>query len=137
VEQYLGLIGKPGQNRKRSGHVSDADRAKEAVFGLLWNAHQPALPPFIVQWRFAKAVGRDWRADYGWPQFQLGLEVDGGVWRKGGGAHSHPSAILRDMEKHNDAIRCGVRLLRVTTDEVRTGKALHIVCEVMRALRLI
>jgi hypothetical protein len=134
VPEYLASIGRTAPKR---APPTAADRQKEAVFGALWNAHYPPLPPYVRQWRFAKSLKREWAADYGWPALAFGLEVDGGIWKRGGGAHSHPSSILRDMEKHNGALLCGVRLYRVTTDQVASGLAVAMVRDAMIHLRLI
>lgn len=61
---------------------------------------------------------RRWRFDYAWPDKLTAVEIDGGIWRKGGGAHSRPSNILRDMEKINAAVLLGWRVLRFTPDRL-------------------
>lgn len=83
------------------------------------------VPFFVTQFHFAKELGRQWAADYAWPKFKLLVEIDGGLWRKGGGAHSRPTAILRDMQKHNDAALLGFHVLRFSTDDVKSGTALR------------
>lgn len=110
-----------------------AARAKreqfERMFAQQFAALRLAAP--LPQFKFAKALGREWTADFAWPDLKLLLEVDGGVWRRGGGAHSHPSNILRDMEKQNDATLLGWRVLRFSTDEVKSGHAVRFVERVM------
>lgn len=64
----------------------------------------------------------------------LAVEVEGGIWRKGGGAHSHPTNILRDIEKHNLAVLAGWRVLRFTTDQVKSGEAVNLLKEVFAGL---
>jgi very-short-patch-repair endonuclease len=93
------------------------------------------LPKPIRQFRFAESLGRKWQADFAYPKRKLLIEIDGGVWRKGGGAHSHPSNILRDMEKQNDATRLGFYVLRFTSDQVRTGEAIDFLIQVLHGLR--
>src|SRR5574337_445194 len=56
---------------------------------------------------------RGWRFDYAFVAQKIAVEVEGGVWRRGGGAHSHPLNIERDMEKYNAAAVLGWRILRV------------------------
>lgn len=76
------------------------------------------------EYRFA--APRRFRADYWiWPD--LLVECDGGIWRKGGGAHSRPANILRDIEKANLAMFNGYRLLRVTPDMIKSGEALALI----------
>jgi very-short-patch-repair endonuclease len=73
------------------------------------------------------ATGRKFAADFGWPEFKLLVEVQGGIWRKGGGAHSHPNNILRDIEKLQLAVLNGWSLFPVTTDEVKRGEAVKLI----------
>ena len=55
------------------------------------------LPSWHEQYPFAASLGRKFRADFAWPEYQLLVEVQGGIWRRGGGAHSHPIDIERDI----------------------------------------
>ena len=43
---------------------------------------------------------------------KLAIEFEGGIWMKGGGAHSRPQAIERDIEKYNLAQSEGWEVLR-------------------------
>lgn len=68
---------------------------------------------------------RRWRFDYAWPLHRLALEIEGGVWIRG--RHTRPSGYLKDMEKYNRAAIEGWRILRATPQDVRSGKAAHLV----------
>jgi hypothetical protein len=70
------------------------------------------LPPPVEEHFFHPK--RKWRFDYAWPAHKIALEVEGGIWRKGGGAHSRPSAIMRDIEKYNSATLLGWKIYRCT-----------------------
>ena len=61
---------------------------------------------------------RKWRFDYAIPDHKIAIEVEGGIWMKGGGAHSRPKNILRDMAKYNEATALGWRLIRVTPQQL-------------------
>ena len=91
------------------------------------------IPMPIEQRRFALSIERQWRFDFCWPECMVAVEIDGGVWRRGGGAHSHPLDILRNMTKRNDAALLGWRVLSFTTDEVT--KSLHAIEFTVRVLR--
>ena len=78
------------------------------------------LPAPVREYPFAKELGRKWRADYCWPDHRLILEVDGGVWKKGGGRHTRGSGWMKDTEKLNTATVLGYRLLRCTPDQLAT-----------------
>lgn len=80
------------------------------------------LPAFERQYPFAKPH-REYRADFAWPAYQLIVEINGGTWRKGGGAHSHPVSIVHDMERTQVAVWLGWYILPFTPDEVKNGHA--------------
>jgi hypothetical protein len=56
---------------------------------------------------------RKFRFDYAWPDIRLAVELNGGIWRKGGGAHTGIGHI-RDMEKFNLAQEEGWVVLQYT-----------------------
>lgn len=66
---------------------------------------------------------RRWQFDYAFPLSLIAVEVEGGIWRKGGGAHSHPSNIERDLAKYNAAAILGWRILRYAPEDL--GNAIH------------
>jgi very-short-patch-repair endonuclease len=115
------------QQRKREASASWEDDFDYAVKSHL-------LPVITRKFLFAKQpLGRRWEADFAYPDLKLLIEIDGGVWRRGGGAHSHPSNIQRDMEKSNDAALLGYRQLRFTSDQVRNGEAVAFLIRVLAA----
>ena len=50
---------------------------------------------------------RKWRFDLAWPEKKLYLEVDGGIWIKGG--HNRGAQMKKDWEKRNAASILGWR----------------------------
>lgn len=78
------------------------------------------LPPFVQNYVFLEH--RKFEIDLAWPEYRVGVEVNGGVWSKG--AHGRPLAILRDMEKSNLLVLSGWKVLRYTPQEVSVGIAL-------------
>lgn len=91
------------------------------------------LPDPHEQYRFAQSLGRQFSADFVWPAYQLLLEVQGGIWRAGGGAHSHPLNLERDIEKQQCAALLGLLVLPVTTDQVKKGEAIVLLQRVLIA----
>lgn len=87
-----------------------------------------ALRKLVVQ-EFRFHPIRLWRFDFAIPAYRLGIEIDGGVWRPGGGAHSHPSNIMRDIEKSNHATISGWHLLRFTDKEIRSSESIRMTKE--------
>lgn len=79
------------------------------------------LPTVEREYRFAKSLDRQWRADFSFPQYWLLVEIDGGIWIRG--AHAHPTDILRNMRKRNDAALLGYSVLAFTPAEVKSGYA--------------
>ena len=67
---------------------------------------------------------RHWRLDFAWPELRAGVEVEGGIWMPGGGAHSRPMNIRRDVEKGNALTMLGWHVLRVTPEEVTRGRCM-------------
>ena len=49
----------------------------------------------------------------------IALEVEGGAFS--GHGHRSVGKFLRDMEKYNEAVLAGWRLLRCTTDDIKSG----------------
>ena len=81
---------------------------------------------------FYAIPGRRFRFDFAWPIERVLVEVQGGTW--GTGAHSTGKGISRDCEKHNLAVIEGWRCLDVTTDQIRSGKALRWIEETLRSV---
>lgn len=50
---------------------------------------------------------RKWRADFAWPDRKIMIEVQGGIFMRGGGGHNRGAGIEGDHEKHNEAVRLG------------------------------
>ena len=64
---------------------------------------------------------RKWQFDFAYPDRKLAFEVEGGIWRRGGGAHSSGLAILRDIEKYNTATLMGWRVFRIHSEMILRG----------------
>jgi len=88
---------------------------------LAFHLRAAGLPTPVRELAFAKP--RRWRFDYAWPDRMLALEVDGATWT--GGRHSRGAGIEGDAEKACAAAVAGWRVLRVTGDMVKDGRALE------------
>jgi very-short-patch-repair endonuclease len=73
-----------------------------------------------------------WKADFAWPAQKLIVECEGGIWKRGGGGHSHPLGIERDIEKYNAATLLGWRILRLT-DKMLAKKRLGETAQLLRS----
>lgn len=81
------------------------DRFRTLVQGL-------GAPPWREQYRFDPV--RLWRFDFAWPERKIAFEMEGAIWMKGGGGHSHPLGIEKDIEKYNAAALQGWCVVRIT-----------------------
>ncbi len=81
------------------------DRFRTLIKGL-------GAPPWREQYRF-DAV-RFWRFDFAWPERKIAFEMEGAIWMRGGGGHSHPLGIEKDIEKYNAAAIQGWAVIRIT-----------------------
>lgn len=80
------------------------------------------LPSPTLELRFAPP--RRWRFDLAWEAERFACEIEGGVFMAGGSRHSRGRGFENDCEKYAEALIRGWRILRVTTDMVRDGRAL-------------
>lgn len=103
--------------RKRERKPGDLTECQ--ILALLLS--EAGFTGFVPEYHFALSIGRKFRFDLCQPRLMLGIEVEGAIWQKGGGGHSHPTGILRDAEKQNIAVLMGYSVLRFTTDEARKG----------------
>ena len=78
------------------------------------------LPEPTREYRFHPT--RRWRFDFFWPEFQLALEVDGGVYNRG--RHTTGKGYTGDCEKMNEATCMGIAILRITSKHIGDGSAL-------------
>lgn len=83
----------------------------------------------IPEWRFHPT--RRWRFDWAFIESMLAVEIDGGVWLKGGGRHNRGSGYLKDCEKFNTAACMGWRILKFTPQQVASGECYEIVKKAM------
>ncbi len=80
----------------------------EAAFDFYLRTLGPDLPEPEREFCFAYHLGRKFRFDFAWPYERLAVEVDGGIYKPGGGRHGQDS----DRVKLNLAAQCGSRVLR-------------------------
>ena len=79
----------------------------------------------IVVHEFRFHPERKFRLDFAIPEIKVGIEIEGGIWMRGGGGHSHPTGIERDIEKSNLLALADYRLLRFTEKEIRAGTSIQ------------
>lgn len=89
------------------------------------------LPMPQQQYRFAPP--RRWTFDFAWADRWLYCEVEGGIFIKGGGRHNRALGFEADCEKYAEAAILGWRGLRVTTQQVKDGRALKLIERALRS----
>lgn len=123
--------------RKRGAGAILATPKPRAKFGahsepenLLAFQLDAARIPFERQYRIHPE--RRFRADFWLPAPQCVVEIDGGIWTAG--RHSRGAGITRDCEKSAYIALMPARLLRVTPDQVKSGRALDWILALHAAL---
>lgn len=89
------------------------------------------LPAPVLELRFAPP--RRWRFDLAWEDRRLACEIEGGVFLPGGSRHSRGRGYENDCVKYSEALCRGWRVLRVTTNMVRDGRALGYLERLLKA----
>jgi hypothetical protein len=85
-----------------------------------WRAMQEQAKP-IPQYPFMPS--RKWRYDYGWPDYGLLVDIDGGTYSRG--AHARGGGIENDREKDANAVIRGWAVMRFTSKQVKSQKAVE------------
>ena len=87
---------------------------------LLTQCSMAGLPTPVAEYRAIE--GRRFRFDLAFIEQKLLIEVQGGIWN--GGKHGRGAGIETDQEKLNLAVIAGWRVLHVSSNHVKSGKAL-------------
>lgn len=95
------------------GKKPKVNRGEEA-FAL--QCRQFQLPPFREQYYFAKSIGRKYTADFAFLEFDLLIEIQGGIWTRG--AHGHPTGLKSDIEKQQHVAFLNFVMLPFTPDQI-------------------
>lgn len=66
---------------------------------------------------------RRWRFDFANVRLKVAIEVEGGVFVRG--RHVTGLGFTKDMEKYNSAVILGWRILRYTPQQIRQGKYIN------------
>ena len=67
---------------------------------------------------------RKWRADFCFLAEKLLVEIEGGIWLGKAGGHTSGKGMEANMEKYNRATVLGFKLLRFSSEAVKSGKAI-------------
>ena len=94
------------------------------------NAYAICMAVFAQRWpgmerEYKFHPGRKWRFDFCWPEHDLAVEIEGGIWKKG--RHVNPRGFTKDLEKYNEATVRGWRVIRVTPKMLEDGTAMQLI----------
>lgn len=83
------------------------------------------LPEFLRESTFHPT--RKWRFDFSNKEFMIAVEIEGGIFLKGSrkSRHTTGKGFQEDCVKYNSAVILGWKLIRVTADDVKSGRALQ------------
>jgi very-short-patch-repair endonuclease len=98
----------------------------EAMFE--WHIRGLRLPVAVREYRFH--AKRRWKFDFAWPDRMVALEIEGGTWTNG--RHTRGLGFTADCEKYNEACTMGWKIIRVTGDQVRNGKAVEWITKLLK-----
>lgn len=101
-----------GKTRSASAGVS-AKTILEAELKRITN--------FVTEYKFHKQ--RKWRLDYFIPELSIAIELHGGVYSNG--RHTRGQGFTNDREKMNEAQLAGIMVIEVTSEDVKSGKAIN------------
>ena len=88
-----------------------------------------------MQTQFQFDAGRKWRADFAWPYKMLLVELEGGIYQKGGGWHQSVQRMISDKDKYNRAEVMGYHVLRFFGEDVKSGAAINMIEAVLGKAR--
>jgi very-short-patch-repair endonuclease len=83
-------------------------------------------PECVREYRFHPT--RRWRFDFAWPEKMLAVEVSGF-------GHHKLSRFKGDIEKFNEAAMLGWRVVRLWTDDIRSGAAYDVLEKALEKAR--
>ena len=86
-----------------------------ALFHSMQRIHQIRLPEPEREYIFARP--RKWRFDFAWPDLDVAVEIDGGIWS--GGRHASPQGLIAQYDKQNAATIRGWKVLRLSSNHLK------------------
>lgn len=73
---------------------------------------------------------RKWRSDFAWPDYGLLLEIHGGAFS--GGGHTRGAGFRNDLEKANEAVRLGYRVVALLPEQLGTRYCFELISDCLR-----
>ena len=106
--------------------INEEKQSLEDVFAA--HIERYGLPEPVRQFRFDDTPV-DWRWDFGWPQYKLLVEINGGIYQDPPTGHRSTKGLVRDYAKLNAATQRGWWSMTFETKAVESGEAVRTVEE--------
>ena len=121
IAEYKKMIGanKPKRGSKRPKVKGEKVQSEGEV--ILATALRALQIEFEQEFKFHPT--RKWRADFHLKGKKILVEVEGGIWSNG--RHTRGKGYLGDLEKYNAATMMGYQVIRFSTEQVKSGKAIE------------
>ena len=121
VAEYKKLYGNSRKNVTKSNRKRRSTKIESVGESELVIQLKALKIEFEQEFKFH--AKRKWRADFHITGKKLLVEVEGGIWS--GGRHTRGKGYLGDMEKYNAATVMGYRVIRFSTEQVKSGLAVQ------------
>jgi hypothetical protein len=108
-----------------------AERAKTDAFCLACKS----LFKIEVQKEVRFHPTRMWRFDYAIPELKIAIEVEGGIWKPGGGRHNRGAGFRADIEKYNTAALMGWRVFRAEPEKLMRAQTFDLLREAIDPIK--
>lgn len=79
------------------------------------------FPKPLAEYRFDEIGTRKWRWDWAFVSQRVALEVEGGVFQRGGGRHVRGAGFRADLEKYSEGAAQGWLLIRVLPEQLESA----------------
>ena len=110
--------------RKRRSDLEETFVAHWRILAKGWPAPEREFrfmrlgpPDFRQRYRTPTGKLKDWRFDFAWPSHLVAVEIEGGIFVRGG--HNRGPIYDENCTKYNAACLLGWRLLRYTVVDLR------------------
>jgi hypothetical protein len=95
----------------------------EAKFALYWRG----LGGPELRREFVFHAERKWRGDFAHVESKTLIEIEGGIFIKGGGRHNRAAGFIADAEKYLEAFLAGWNVVRLTEAQITTPNVERII----------
>lgn len=72
---------------------------------------------------------RKWSFDVAIPEYHIAIEIEGGSFTQG--RHTRVKGFQQDMEKYNEALRLGWKVIRITPQQVNSNYIIDLLSDLI------